>query len=241
MNKNIVKTFLSVGMVALMLIIAPVAARAENNGAESMVTIKAKADQKITLRVDMLNKVIARINDMKKISATDKATLTAKLNVEIGKMNTLKAKIDADTDLAVLKADVQSITTSYREFKVVRPQALIRAAVDRMDVTADMLSDIAAKLQARITAAQTAGKDVTAMNASMVTMKAKIADAHTQYNNAETAVAPLLPDFGVQTVIDSNKAILVAAKANIKTGAQDLKDARDAGKSINQALRVLGF
>lgn len=241
MKKNTIKTMLGLGMLAMMLAIVPVAAHANENAGDNMAAIKAKADTAITKRIDMLNKVITKIADMKKISADDKATLTAKLNGEIGKMNTLKAKIDADTDLATLKADAQSITKSYREFMVIRPQTVITAAADRMDVTADMLTDIAGKLQVRITAASAAGKDVSSLNTSLASMNAKIADAHTQYENAETAVAPLLPDNGVQSVIDSNKAALLAAKTNIKTGAQDLKDARDLAKTINKSLKDLGF
>lgn len=248
MNKFITKvstTLLGFAMVFSFVSVAPVyaanGAHAAQSQATHMADMKDRANREIDRRVTALNAVIARVGEMKKVSDTDKAALVAKAQDNITVLTTLKTKIQADTDLATLKTDVQSITKAYRIFMLILPQIHITAAADRMGTTADMLTTIVGQLQTRITAAQTAGHDVSAMQAKITDMQAKIADANTQYANAEHSVAGLVPDQGTQATIDSNKATLVSARAMIKAGGTDLKTARDDAKNIRTALTAMGM
>lgn len=200
---------------------------------------RAKADAQIDARVKALTALSTRINEMRRVTTSQKASLTATLQAAITEMNALKAKIDADTDTATLKADIQSITKSYRIYLLVLPQGRITAAADRIMTTVGLMNDLSAKLQTRITEAQTAGQDVAAMNASLTDMNAKTADANVQANAAISLIANLNPDNGDQAVFQSNQAALKDARAKIKLATQDLQTARKDAGAIAKALRSL--
>ena len=87
---------------------------------------------------------------------------------------------------------------------------------------------------------QAAGKNVTALAAASADMTAKMADANAQAQAAQNGVSSLLPDQGNATVIASNKAALIAARADIKTSTTDLKAARADIQTILSGLKTLG-
>ncbi len=187
---------------------------------------KAKADEAIDKRIADLNKIISRFGEMKKLTGDEQASLTASINAQISTLTTLKAKIDADTDTATLKADIQSITKDNRTYLVVLPQGRILAASDRIQTIIAQAQGLETKLQARITAAQTAGKDVSAANTAFADMKAKLADANIQATAAVSETSNLKPDGGNAIIEASNKAALKDAAAKIKAATQDLAQAR---------------
>ena len=133
---------------------------------------------------------------MTKLPADEKNALSATIQTQLNEMTTLKAKINADTDLATLRVDVQSITKAYRIYMLVIPQGRIMAAADRAMTLADTANTLGAKLEARIAAAKTAGNDVSAEEATYADFQTKIADAQTQAAAATSEVATLTPDNG---------------------------------------------
>jgi len=210
------------------------------DAATRMDAIKANAAREIDRRIALLNKDISRINAMQKLSDAQKASLVATAQTNISNLTTLKAKIAADTDIETLKTDVKSITKSYRIFALVHPQGRIIAAADRIIATSDNLTTVRGKLQVRVTAAQTAGKDVTTMNASLTEMQAKIADAKAHADAALALIANLKPDNGDQAVMDANKKALTDARAKIKAAHDALKVARKDAQTIIKGLKDAG-
>jgi hypothetical protein len=202
-------------------------------------TAQSRAGQEIDRRVTAMNTLLGKIADMTRVSASEKTSISNFLNQQISAMTSLKAKILADTDITTLKTDVKSITDSYRIFMLIIPQGNVLATTDAMNETAGMLSTLGGKLQTRISAAQTAGTDVSAMTALLSDMNAKISDAQTQTAAAVALVTPLQPDQGDATTIAANKTAFTAARADIKTARADLATARsDAGKIV-AALKAL--
>ncbi len=198
---------------------------------------KSKANLEIDRRVTGLTKLIVRIQEMKKINDSEKSSLTGIVQNEINSLNSLKAKIAADTDVAALKADVQSITKSYRIYALVIPQATIMAAADRILGTVSSTNELVIKIQARITEAQTAGTDVSSLQATLADLTAKLADANTQAQTAITQVSGLVPDEGDQAKFDANKQVLKDAREKIRTAHQDLQTARKDAGTIVKAIR----
>ena len=196
---------------------------------------KERADQEIDRRIAALNELITRISGMKKLSDANKSSFVNQVQSEITNLTNLKSKIDADTDPQTLKTDKQSIIQSYRIFALFIPKIRILAAADRMDVTADKLSDLAQKLQGRIAQAQSDGKDVSSLQTALGNMQNKIADAKTQYQNAKNLVISLTPDG-----YPGNKTSLQSAQSMIKTGAQDLKSALQDARTIRDGLKAMG-
>jgi hypothetical protein len=196
-----------------------------------------RAKQEITRRTDALTKLSARIGEMQKLSASEKASLSSGILTQINILTALEAKIAADTDAATLKTDVQSITKSYRIFALIIPQGAIAAASDRVESTVATSGDISTKLQARITSANSAGHDTSALSASLVDMNAKTANANTQAEAAVSETASLTPDNGDTTLMQSNTSALKDARAKLKTAEADLKAAKADAESIAKALK----
>ncbi len=218
----------------------PAAKTSVSTKAEARVTTgKNHADQEIDRRITMLSDLATQVQAMVKLSATEKASIAASITNEIANLTTLKAKIDADTDITTLKADVKSITASYRVFALVIPQGRLQVAADKIGAAATSLSTLAGKLQTRITSAQTSGKDVAALATALTDMNAKLADANVQANAAVSHTVSLTPDNGDKTKLAANNAALKQARADIKIGLQDLQAARKDAGTIVTGLKGL--
>lgn len=204
--------------------------------ASQIAKIQTTSNTEITNRINSLNALQTRVDQMVKISASEKQALDASIQASIQTMTALKATIDADTDLTKLKADAQSITKAYRIYALILPQGRVEALADRVLDIVSLMNDLSPKLQSRITAAQTAGQNVTAAQSAYVDMQAKISDASTQANAAASAVANLTPDNGNQTVVQSNTAAIKGALAKLKIAQSDLKTARADISTIIKTL-----
>lgn len=102
-----------------------------------------------------------------------------------------------------------------------------------------MFTTISAKLQTRINADQSAGKNTTTLQASLADLNAKIADANVQAGIAVNGILSLTPDQGNKTVLASNTAALKAARAKVKIATEDLQAARQDARVIIQNLDTL--
>lgn len=196
--------------------------------------LKERAAKEIERRLTSLNKLIEKINGLKKITDTQKSSFVSQIQTEITNLNALKTKIDADTDLVTLKTDVQSIIKSYRIYALFMPKINILTAADELDNLSEKLSTIAAKLETRIDEAKAKGTDVTTLSSLLTDMKSKISNAQTQAQNSRNAVLPLTPGGYPGNVI-----ILKTARTMLLTGRKDLQTARKDANTVIQGLKAL--
>lgn len=237
MKKTLIVT--SLGLMALM----PAVASAQSAGvsasvtasttavkatmsASAMTAAKAKAGKELDRRIAALEALKARVNGMQKVTDSFKQSLATTVDTQLAAFVGLKAKIDAETDGEALKADVQSITQSYRVYSLVLPQIHISAAADRIVTTTVMMQTLGNKLAARAQAVANAGGDVSAISTSLTNLSNHITSAS---NGAQTAVSSsvtLTPDNGDKDKMASNAAALKAARTKLTEAAQDLAEAR---------------
>ncbi|MHB8660907.1 MAG: hypothetical protein ACYC75_03180 [Minisyncoccota bacterium] len=217
-----------------------VSAQVAANATARLATVIARGNADIAARITALNNLNARVQEIKNESATEKANIASQVQTNIANLTTLQTKIDADTDITTARSDDKTIFTTYRIYALVMPQGWILASADRVTTVTGLMTDLVAKIQARITADQTAGKNVTSFTTALADMNAKIADANTQSASAQSGVSTLVPDQGSTTVAASNKAALVAARGDIRAATTDLKAARADIRIILQGLKSLG-
>src|ERR1700722_823767 len=79
-------------------------------------TAITRADKEITRRISALTDLNTRIQAMQEVTAAFKSGISASITNEINTLTNLQTTIDAETDVATLKTDIHSITTSYRVF-----------------------------------------------------------------------------------------------------------------------------
>jgi hypothetical protein len=193
---------------------------------------KQRASNEITRRITSLTNIINKISAIKRLTQSQKDSLTNGIQAEIASLTTLSTKIQTNTDLATLRTDVKSIVTSYRIYLLYLPQTQIIIAADKLLTTADTLTELAAKLQSRLTEAKGKGEDVASLETALVDMQAKITDAKTQANAAINAVAILKP-----TDYPGNKPELQKARALLQTAHKDLITARQDAQKIVVGLK----
>ncbi len=207
---------------------------------ESLTKIITRGNTAISARIDDLNKLNTKVQGLKNVSATEKSSISSEVQTNITGLTYLKEKIDADTDNTVALSDEKTITANYRIYALIVPRGHLYASADRVKTIVGLMTTIGAKIQARITTEQSAGKDVTAIQASLVEFNTKIADANAQAETAITAMAKLTPDQGDKTKLAANTAALKSARANIKTATDDLKTARQDMKTIICDINCFG-
>lgn len=201
--------------------------------AQRVSTMQSRGDREIDARVESLNKLSARIQEMKNVSASEKASISATIQSEIGALGTLKARIDAGTSTTTVRGDVQSIAPAYRIYALIMPQLHIIAASDRIITLVGMMNTLGIKLQSRLSASATVDAS---LQAKLTDFNAKTADAGVQAQAAVSLVAGLRPDQGNQTIMQSNLAALKDARSKIRTAEQDLKTARKDAQDIIKEL-----
>ena len=199
-----------------------------------------KAASEIDKRIKSLEQLSERLAHIKLLPADTLATIQASITAEIKQLTDLKAKIAADTATTTIKADAQSVTKANRIFLLVEPKARIAAAASRINAVVTQITTLGGKLQARITAAQTAGVDVTAATAAMTDMNAKLADAKTQADAAVAETASLQVDNGDKTVLAANNAKLKDARTKLDAAEKDLAAARHDAAVIYSIVKGKG-
>src|SRR5207237_410206 len=145
--------------------------------------------------------------------------LTTQVQLQITSLTTLKAKIDTDTDLTTLKADIKSIVDSYRIHLLFVPKTHVLVVADTILQATDKFTNISTRLQTLITQAQSAGKDVTSLNTALADMNSKVTDATTQSNNAVSSVVNLQPAADTSPY----KPAFETAKTDLLSGRTDLQ------------------
>lgn len=200
-----------------------------------MENLRTRAVKEIDRRVKSMQELITRIANLNKLSDTQKTTLSTQVQSEITNLNALKAKIQADTDLATLQTDSKTIVASYRIYALFIPKIHIISAAESTLAASEKMMTAYTELQARVTAAKTAGADTTTMETALATMLAEINTAAAQANAAISTVTPLTPDG-----YPANKTSLNAARNQLKTARQDIQDARQQGYAVLRLLRSTG-
>lgn len=201
-----------------------------------LIQSQEKAIKEIDRRISALNDVTARIQSMQKVTEAFKQNLGSATQTQITALTQLKAKIADGTDAEVLKADIKSITQSYRVYALFMPQAHISAAADRVVLSTEMMTALGTKLQGKITALQGAGADVGALTTAITELAAKLSDARTQAEAAVSTIAALTPDGGDKIKMAANNTALKAARVNLQMAQNDLVAARKNIQTIIAGL-----
>ena len=202
---------------------------------QHLKNIISKGDQEITRRLATLNKLDSVINSADKLSAADKATLTSQVNDEITNLTNMKSQLDAETTLTGAVADAKSVISDYRVYALIVPKVYLVKTADDQQAIETKLTTLSQKLQTRVSAAQTAGKDVSSMQAKLSDMNSKIAAAQSLSTTIESAVINLQP-----TDYDSNHSVLSGDRTQLQTARSDLQTAYNDAKSIVNSLENLG-
>jgi hypothetical protein len=207
---------------------------------DKLSKIKTVADKKLDQRIENLEKLRDRASKFKNIADNDKNSIIAIIDDLVSKLNTLKNTIDMATSTAVVKEARDSITENYRIYMLINPEFNIIASADRVGTMISMMNIVGAKLETRInnlaTSSNITSANIVSATKTLVDLKTKLVEAQTNIQEAIKIVAPLMPDQGDKTVMESNQKALKDARAKIKIAHNDLIVAKKDAEAIVKLL-----
>jgi len=193
-----------------------------------------RGNNEISRRLTTLNGLSGKITSSTKLTADDQASLSGEVNDEISGLTALKTKLDADTTVADARVDAQSIITGYRVYVFVGPKVGLIKTADDQQIAESKLSALLPKLQSRVDAAKSAGKNVTSMQNGLNDMSTQINNAQAISAGVESSLLGLQPsDF------NTDHAVLSGYRDKLKTAQTDVKAAVSDANSVVSALKNL--
>ena len=192
----------------------------------------------IDRRQATLDRLLSRVAGSKVMTADHASTLTAQLNAAKSGLAGLKVTLTGDTTVGQLKADIKKISTDYRVYRLIAPQVRLINATDGGNAAVVRFGTLESKLQARINAASSAGKDVSGAQADLDSMHQQVAAAQTVLASIDEN--QLLSLTAANWNDGTAKPILMAARTSLKSTHQDLRTARADARKCVKALKALG-
>ena len=230
MRANTIRRMAAVAALVptLALVGVAVPASADTPRQDAVLTrLKTRGDAEIARRLATLDQLSSGLSQASHLTAADKSTLNTILNNDKSGLTTLRTKIDADTDVATARVDVQSIVTSFRIYVLVVPQVrLVRAADLGLDA-ATRLDQVASRLQTAIDADKTAGKDVTKAQAAVDDLKAQTKAASGLLTPVPGQIVAITPSQwpGAQSTLKSARDAVRNARHDLQTARGDARTA----------------
>jgi hypothetical protein len=201
---------------------------------QHLVNLKTKGAAEIDRRVTNLQAALVKLADSKTITAADRDALVASVNAELAGLTTLKTKLAADSTIAAARADVVQIVTDYRVYTLMLPKARLLATSDRIQAAQANLGRFQELANTKIAAAKSAGKDVSAVEASAKLMGDKLAKAQTDVAGLNAKLLALQPaDY------NANHAALDPYRLSLTDARDNLKSARDQAHAVVDGLKAL--
>jgi hypothetical protein len=199
----------------------------------SVSSLRAVGDCEIDRRLTTLGNLQTSVDNAAALTSADRSALTTILTNSKSGLGTLKGKIDADSTVASLRTDINSISADYRVYALVSRQVNLGRSDDQIAATATRLTSAASEIQTAITTGQNAGKNEAAAAARLAAMQAAISAAQAQVNGQAALVLALTP---AQWNAGTATPVLNADRGAVATARGDL---RAAGADARAAVRAL--
>ena len=199
--------------------------------------LRRLGDCEIDRRIDTNTRLQSRVANADSLTSADRAALHSQLTADTRGLTVLRGKIDGETDVDTLLADLKKIVTDFRIYLLMVPKTDEVIAADAELAAVARLGTLSTNLQTRIDAAKAAGKDVTQAQGELDAMNAKAAQVSPLIQGIPAAVLPLTP---AQYNDGTAKPILTSSRVSLQSGRGLLVGARADAMACVAALKALG-
>jgi len=201
--------------------------------ANQLSNVIARGDSMIAERLASLSRLSDRVSGDKRLSDTDKASITADIASTIAALNTLKVKIDADTALDTARTDVKSIVSSYHIYVMFEPKIRLLVTINNLQTQSTNIGTLSGKVQTLVTDLKNQGKDVT-------TAQTALTDIATQLTtiNALLATDKALVS-NVTNATTNPQSVFTQVRKDLATVRADFAKIRSDFASIRGSLKLL--
>ena len=203
-----------------------------------LADLKARADQAVKDRFTQIDTLAGHLNGAG-ADCGQNGDVAGQLASDRTGLQQLDATIQAETDGRKAVAEYRQIFTDFRIYWLQTPKTHEVVACDRESKADATLTSLKQRIQSRVDEAKAKGYDVSAAQAAVDDMGAKLTDATTHAGQASSSVADLQPDKGDQSVLTSNLAALAKGRQDLHTGWSDLQAARHDARTAIDDLKNL--
>ncbi len=205
---------------------------ASSSSVSSSMQKIVEADIKLVdARLSALASLKVEIDRSAYLTASQKTSLKAMVDSNISGLTTLLAKIKADTDLAVLKADSEKIYTDFRIFSVFTPKIKALIAFYSQANYSGKANEVLVVVQNKLNDFKDAGVNVVANQAALDAAKASLVQANAKIGTMTTKASDLKPsDF---------PTISATVISDLKVGVRQVRDFFvQVSNSLRAAIRL---
>ncbi len=206
---------------------------AAQRNSEMLSRIIQRADQLIATRLGSLQKLLTRIQGDKRLSDADKTNLTNDIQTTVGNLQTLKTKIDADTDEATARADAKSIVTNFRIYAIYEPKVRLITTISNLQTSSSNVSSVSARIQTLLNNLKAQGKDTTAAQAALNDVNTQLTAINTLLSADRTLVS------NVNTNTSDPQSIFVQVRKDLATVRADFAKIRSDIATIRATLKLV--
>ena len=155
---------------------------------DQLQTIIDRSNTLITNRLTTLNTLLTRVQNDKRLTDTEKSSLSSDIQTTISGLTTLKAKIDADTDATTARADEKQIVTNYYVYAVLEPKIRLLVVINNLQTSTATLQGLVPQLQNLINTYKSQGKDVTQLQSLLDDISTQLQTINTTLTKDATTV-----------------------------------------------------
>ncbi len=211
---------------------APTSSSPAPHAHRTLATVQTAGAAATAKRITSLDTAIDRVAANSTLTGSDKTTILATLNADLGGMKTVAARIAADTTLTQAKADYATIFRNYRVYAVGLRQAAYAELADHVTPTiAARLTAEEARLSGRLSG-KDAAKSTSALQADLTDMTAQIAKATGTVSGLAAGALAVTP-----AQFNSNHAVMAPFTASAAAARAALKQARSDAQTVRAALK----
>jgi hypothetical protein len=161
--------------------------------ATNLVTVQAYVAQALSNRVTQLNALGVAVGAAADLTAADRSTLSSDVASELSGIQGLQVKLPADTTCPAVAADGRAMVVDFRVYVVMTPQVHLTVSADTESAVAARVAGLEPRLQAAITAAGQAGRNVAAAQAALTDLETQVTSAQQSGSGISTQVLAFTP------------------------------------------------
>lgn len=198
-------------------------------------TLQTKALAEINKRIKALTLALSRIEQAKGLSEEAKQELSTEIQKEITNLNSLKSKIETETDAATVRTLISSVVDSYKNYALFVPKTMILSSAERLMMIADKMSMLQEKILTAVTTS-TNGQDISEIETLLTDAQENITAGRESAQAAMEKVSSLEADGYPEnrSVLQQARAELVASRTSLSAARKSLGEAVTAWKNLSK-------
>jgi hypothetical protein len=198
----------------------------------SVPTLKTAADKKIASQLKSLANLLVRVGKIPGLSTGDQSILTGEINGLVGDFNALKLKVDAETTLAGLQADVVTLSKDSVYARSIGLQVSLLGVAESAIAAGPTFATLETTLAGKIAAAPSTIDTAQALTL-LADMKTKVAAAEALAGPLPALLLALTP---TQLQAGKGDPTIAKARADLWQASFDLWKARHDDRMIEWIL-----